>query len=252
MTAVRAHAVVLDIEGTTGSAAHVRDVLFPYARRRLTGWFERHRDDPRLAELLAGVRQETGCPGLGVADAAARLAAWSDADVKAAPLKKVQGWIWAEGYADGSLHGHVYPEVPGVLRGWRADGIALHTYSSGSVGAQLDWFRHTAFGDLSVLLDGLFDLETAGPKNAPDSYRRIRHVLGVPAATCLFLSDSAPELDAAAAAGWHTVGVRRDDDPRDSAVPGHTTVADLTALSVRPAENAGPTPEKNIGKVPSA
>ncbi|MFD9240517.1 hypothetical protein ACFV0D_00985, partial [Streptomyces sp. NPDC059556] len=27
-------AVVLDIEGTTGSLSHVRDVLFPYARGR--------------------------------------------------------------------------------------------------------------------------------------------------------------------------------------------------------------------------
>ncbi|MFE2293855.1 acireductone synthase [Streptomyces sp. NPDC059452] len=252
MTSLRANAVVLDIEGTTGSLAHVRGVLFPYARQRLSGWLQQHRDDPRLTDLLADIRQESGRPGLGIADAAAQLVAWSDADVKAAPLKRIQGWIWAEGYAAGSLHGHVYPEVPEVLRKWRADGISLYTYSSGSAKAQLDWFRHTEFGDLSVLLDGRFDLETAGPKNAPDSYRRIRDMIEVPAGTCVFLSDSGPELDAATAAGWHSVGVRRDDDPRGSGVPDHVTVPALTALSVRPAKDSDRTPEKNTGKVPSA
>lgn len=238
MISLSADAVVVDIEGTTGSLTHVRDVLFPYARERLADWFARHRDDPRLGALLDAVRAETGSPDLRETGALAALAAWSDADVKAAPLKTLQGWIWAEGYAEGDLHGHVYPEVPAVLRRWRADGMRVFTYSSGSARAQRDWFGHTAYGDLTGLLDGWFDLENAGPKNEPRSYRTIGHKTGGSSVPHVFFSDTAYELDAASAAGWTAVGVRRDDDPRGTEVPGHHSVPALDRLHLRSARAA--------------
>jgi enolase-phosphatase E1 len=246
-TSLRTDTVILDIEGTTGSLTHVREVLFPYARERLADWFDDHRDDPRLDALVAAVREETQRPELDAAGALTALAAWSDADVKAAPLKTVQGWIWAEAYAKGDLRGHVYPEVPPVLRGWRADGIRVFTYSSGSAGAQLDWFRHTAYGDLTGLLDDRFDLENAGPKNDPGSYRRISRVIGDPVP--VFLSDTAYELDAATVAGWTGVGVRRDGDPRGTEVPGHLTVPSLDRLHLRPARAADRAHDGTVRKV---
>jgi enolase-phosphatase E1 len=246
---LRAHAVVLDIEGTTGSLTHVRDVLFPYARKRLEDWFRRHRDDPRPAALLDAVRKEAGRPELDATGALSALAAWSDADVKAAPLKTVQGWIWAEGYAKGDLHGHVYPEVPRTLRRWRAGGIRVFTYSSGSAEAQLDWFGHTVYGDLTGLLEERFDLENAGAKNDPDSYRRIGRVIGGSGPPPVFLSDTAYELDAATAAGWTAVGVRRDHDPRGPEVPGHVTVSALDQLCLRSPHAAADGPNADVGEV---
>lgn len=143
MSRFTADAVVLDIEGTTGSAAHVRQVLFPYARQRIAGWFAAHRDTPLHAELVlaTGAADE--------ADAVRTLTGWADADVKAAPLKAVQARIWAEGYADGSLAGHVYEDVPGALAAWADAGIGRSTYSSGARAAQRDWFATTAYGDLT-------------------------------------------------------------------------------------------------------
>ncbi|GAA2557410.1 acireductone synthase [Streptomyces levis] len=246
MTVLDAGVVVLDIEGTTGSLSHVREVLFPYARRELAGWLARHGDEPRVRDLMDSVRRELDRPGLEPDGVAAALAAWSDADVKAAPLKTVQGWIWAEGYAAGHLRGHVYPEVPGVLRAWRAAGIGTVTYSSGSAAAQRDWFRHTGYGDLSGLVDAVFDLDSAGAKTDPASYRAIARVTGERPGRLLFLSDVAAELDAAVAAGWQAVGVRRGGDPRGPAVPGHRTVPSLDRLRVRrpsPSAPSRPLPE---------
>ncbi|MEW2289139.1 acireductone synthase [Streptomyces sp. NPDC047841] len=234
MISVPARVVVLDIEGTTGSASHVHDVLFPFARRRLAHWFAAHRGDPRRDAVLAAVSALTGRAELDEAAAVTVLEQWSDDDVKAAPLKTVQGLIWAQGYADGSLTGHVYREVPGQLRRWRSAGTRVFTYSSGSAAAQLDWFRHTAHGDLSVLLHGRFDLDSAGPKDDPLSYRRISRAIRAAARHIVFLSDTARELDAAAAAGWQTVGVRRSDDERGPLVPGHPTVPALDLLRVEP------------------
>jgi len=227
---LHAEAVVVDIEGTVGALAHVRDVLFPYARARLAEWFRDHGGDPRLEAVVTAVREATGRAGLDEAGALAVLTEWSDADVKAAPLKTLQGWIWAEGYARGDLHGHVYPEVPETLRRWREAGVRVCTYSSGSVQAQRDWFGHTPYGDLSGLFCDMFDLST-GPKQDPESYRAIAGRIGAATAP-VFLSDTASELDAATAAGWTAVGVRRESDARGAAVPGHRTVPALDQLAL--------------------
>ncbi|MBA9049595.1 MULTISPECIES: acireductone synthase [Streptomyces] len=240
MTGPHTEVVVLDIEGTTGSLTYVRDVLFPYARRELAGWFTRHAQESRVRQVAEDVRTELDRPDLDTDGVVAALAAWSDADVKAAPLKTVQGWIWAEGYASGALHGHVYPEVPAALRAWKAAGVRVVIYSSGSAAAQLDWFRHTAYGDLSPLLDGYFDLRSAGSKTDPASYRTLAGAVGAHPGRLLFLSDVAAELDAAVQAGWHAVGVRREGDPRGPAVPRHRTVATLDPLLPGPSSASRP------------
>ncbi|MFF7361824.1 acireductone synthase [Streptomyces sp. NPDC008125] len=220
-------AVVLDIEGTVGSASHVREVLFPFAGERFARWFAERRGTPEAAAALAAVGRRTGIAEPGEEEAVTALLAWTDADVKVPVLKSLQGDIWATGYADGSLHGHVYDDVPGALERWRAAGVPVHIYSSGSVPAQRDWFAHTAHGDLTGLLTGHFDLDSAGSKREPDSYRTIARALGAPPRSLLFLSDTEEELTAAAAAGWRTVAVRRGGDPRGDRLPGHTTIGSL-------------------------
>ncbi|ALO06595.1 2,3-diketo-5-methylthio-1-phosphopentane phosphatase [Streptomyces venezuelae] len=224
----RLRAVVLDIEGTTGSLDHVQDVLFPYARARFASWLAAHRGTAQWRRILDAVADEAGSVE-DEAGALALLERWADADVKTPPLKTLQGLIWASGYADGQLHGHVYADVPPALELWKARGVGRFVYSSGSVAAQHDWFGHTAYGDLRPLLDGYFDLTTAGPKTSPESYDTIARQLGHAPAALLFVSDLGAELDAAATAGWRTAAVRRSDDDR-AAVPGHPAVDSLTPL----------------------
>ncbi|MFE6781617.1 acireductone synthase [Streptomyces sp. NPDC057680] len=233
-------AVVLDIEGTTGSLSHVRDVLFPYARERLATWLAAHRGTAPWQQIVDAVTAHTG-EAQDEASALALLEQWADADVKAAPLKTLQGLIWSGGYAAGELHGHVYPDVPPALECWQTQGTGRFIYSSGSVAAQRDWFGHTAHGDLRPLLDGYFDLTTIGPKADADSYRAIAAELGHAPADLLFVSDVGAELDAAAETGWQTVAVRRPEDDRE-AVPGHKAVASLTPLNSRPGPGSSTAP----------
>ncbi|MFI0902990.1 acireductone synthase [Streptomyces sioyaensis] len=220
-------AVVLDIEGTTGSLTHVHNLLFPYARQRFENWLTAQRNSSQSAELLAAVRNHVGSATLPLGDAIAVLEDWSDTDTKAPPLKTLQAAIWSEGYRNGDLTGHVYPDVPAALERWKAAGSQRYIYSSGAVAAQRDWFAHTAFGDLTPLINGYFDLTTAGGKREPDSYRALTTAIAVRPEATLFVSDVAEELDAAAEAGWQTLAVRRPDDPREAAVPGHRCVAGL-------------------------
>ncbi|MFJ1810536.1 MULTISPECIES: acireductone synthase [unclassified Streptomyces] len=206
-------AVVLDIEGTTSATGFVVDVLYPYSRARFAELLIERADEPAVARAIAQVRELTGGPDADAAAIEKTLNAWLDEDRKATPLKSLQGVIWSEGFARGDLVSHFYEDVVPRLRAWHAAGLRLYVYSSGSVSAQRAWFTNSPAGDLTSLLSGLYDTENAGPKQEPESYRRIAGSTGVAADRLLFLSDRPGELDAARAAGWHAVGVRRPGEP---------------------------------------
>ncbi|HVM65997.1 MAG TPA: acireductone synthase [Acidimicrobiales bacterium] len=216
-----ADAIVVDIEGTTSPTAYVDDVMYPYARERFADWVRAHPDDPAVAEVRAAAGD----------DVAGTLARWSDEDVKATPLKSVQGRIWDAAFAAGELVAPFHPDAVAGLRRWHRAGTALYVFSSGSVTAQRAWFSHSTAGDLSPLVRGWFDTETAGPKKERSSYERISAAIGAPVGSTVFLSDVVAELDAARAAGWRTVGVRRSGDKWWSVgAPGHPEVASFDAV----------------------
>lgn len=231
--------IVLDIEGTTSATDAVHGRLYDYARPRLRGWIEAHADDPEVRSAVARVRADTGATTLD--EVVAALHRWMDGDVKATPLKTLQGQVWAAGFAAGELTSHFFGDVPPALRRWRAAGARLAVFSSGSVASQRPWFRHGDAGDLSGHIDRHFDTVNAGPKRETDSYRRIAEALEAPPEDLLFLSDVPAELDAAAAAGWRTMGVARPGEPGAGADFGpHPTIASFAQLTV-PVGGAGET-----------
>lgn len=188
-------AILTDIEGTTSSIAFVAETLFPYARAALPAYVAAHPE--ACAPILEAVRAIE--PG----DPVATLLRWIDEDRKATPLKTLQGWIWAEGYAAGPFKGHVYPDAAVALRAWHAAGYRLYVYSSGSIEAQKLIFGHSDQGDLAPLFSGWFDT-TSGGKRESASYARIAEAIGEAPGAILFLSDVQAELDAAAASGLRT------------------------------------------------
>ncbi|AZP16601.1 acireductone synthase [Streptomyces aquilus] len=206
-------AVVLDIEGTTSATGFVVDVLYPYSRSRFGALLSQRGGDPDVQRAVAQVREELGDPHADAAAVEKALNSWLDEDRKATPLKTLQGIIWSEGFARGDLVSHFYDDVVPRLRAWHAAGLRLYVYSSGSVAAQRAWFTNSPEGDLTSLVSGLYDTENAGPKQEPESYRRIAEATGVAPSRLLFLSDRPGELDAARAAGWHAVGIRRPGEP---------------------------------------
>ncbi len=234
MSAVRC--VVLDIEGTTSPAAFVYEHLYPYARTRLARWLADHGADEDMARAIEQVRERIGDPGGGpgapLHKVVAALEDWSRRDLKVTALKTVQGRIWAHGFATADLTAPFFPDVIPALRAWRAAGLSLYVYSSGSVDAQRAWFGHTPEGDLRPLVFGYFDTANAGPKKDAASYGVIAGAISCPAPQVVFLSDSAGELDAARAAGWRTAGVRRPSEPNFAAGVGdHPEISSFAGLS---------------------
>ena len=227
---IEIRAVVTDIEGTTSAITFVRDVLFPYARKRLPAFVETHADQPDVQHWLHEAAKEAGFIEASRQEVIELLLRWIDEDRKSTALKALQGMIWKAGYEAGDYVAHMYPEVAARLRQWRADGLRLYVYSSGSVPAQQLFFRHSEAGDLTPLFAGYFDTET-GPKREAESYRRIAAAIEEQPQHTLFLSDIVEELDAAAAAGYKTTLVARAPAVCPAA-SRHRCVADFDAIDI--------------------
>ena len=228
MTEIRA--IVTDIEGTTSSIDFVRDVLFPYARKRLPAFIETRGEQPEVRHWLHEAAQEAGMIEAERQGVVELLLRWIDQDRKSTALKALQGMIWKDGYESGAYRAHLYPEVAARLREWRAHGVHLYVYSSGSVPAQQLFFRHSEAGDLTPLFAGYFDTET-GPKRESESYHRIAEAIGEPPRHLLFLSDIVEELDAAKTAGFRTGWLVREPQPLPTS-PRHPAYRDFDAVSV--------------------
>jgi enolase-phosphatase E1 len=206
---LRTSVVLVDIEGTLGPVAYVQDVLFPYAARRLSAYLEAHRDEPETASLLKEASELSG------EDPFRALEQWQRHDIKAKPLKTLQGRIWAEGYAEGAFKSPLFPDALAALRRWREVGLPIHVYSSGSREAQVLYFRHSEAGDILGLFDGFFDT-SIGAKTASDSYLAISASTETSPRGILFLSDNPAELAAATEAGLQVVHVVKDAQEPDA------------------------------------
>jgi enolase-phosphatase E1 len=226
MTSIRA--IVTDIEGTTSSISFVKDVLFPYARKRLPAYVETHADKPEVQHWLHEAAKEAGLIEASRQEVIELLQRWIDEDRKSTALKALQGMIWQDGYEEGEYRSHMYPEVAARLHAWRGEGLHLYVYSSGSVPAQKLLFRYSEAGDLTPVFAGYFDTET-GPKRETESYRRIVEAIGERPEHVLFLSDIVEELDAAQAAGLKTGWLLRP--PLEMpAQPRHPAYASFDAI----------------------
>lgn len=197
-------AILLDIEGTTTPISFVHDVLFPYSRQHLSSYLKQHAGSPGLVDDLKALNVEFSNDLLQDQNPPPLIEAYVfwliDRDRKSPALKSLQGKIWQQGYADGSLRAPVFIDVRPAMERWIAAGKSVNIFSSGSVLAQKLLFANTDHGDLTQLISNYFDTQV-GKKGERESYQKIAGKLSVETSNVLFISDITAELDAAAAAG---------------------------------------------------
>jgi len=207
-------AILLDIEGTTTPIAFVHDVLFGYAREHVREFLSEN----SAAEDIALLREEHAVdvnegrkPPSQMADYVEWLIAL---DRKSTGLKSLQGKIWRQGYESGSLQSQVFADVAPAFERWRARGLRISIFSSGSVLAQQLLFAHTEVGDLTRFIDSYFDTRV-GKKGEAGSYRRIAEAMDLEPEQILFISDIVAELEAANEAGMKTImSIRPGNEPQ--------------------------------------
>lgn len=209
--------VLLDIEGTTSSISFVHDVLFPFARRLAPSFLETHWSRPEVAEAGKLLLEEANLSHLVPSPSTAfqAIEVLMDRDAKVTGLKKIQGWIWKQGYDSGELKAHVYPDLVDALKKWKSQGLRLFIYSSGSIEAQKLFFGHTIEGNLLPYFEGHFDT-TIGPKVESSSYKNIAASMGTNPSEICFFSDAIKEIQAAKQAGLEVrLTIRPGNPPVD-------------------------------------
>lgn len=220
-TAIRC--VLLDIEGTVAPISFVTEVMFPFIRQHVAEYLSQHWQETDVVALASRIGDEA----LATADeldqfhrqpqsAQSTTVAWvnrlMDRDAKTTALKQLQGQIWKTGFESGQLVAQLFAEVPSVLAAWRALGLDLRIYSSGSIAAQKLFFGHTQAGNLLEWFSAFYDT-TIGGKKESASYQRIAADIGCSASQILFCSDVVDELNAATSAGMQTALSVRPGNP---------------------------------------
>lgn len=207
--------ILMDIEGTTTSIAFVHEVLFPYASKHLASFIQENTATEEVQKALEAVKvtvaEENGV-SIDEQQAISSLHQWIKEDRKHTALKSLQGFLWKTAYESGDYQGHIYPDVVPEWKKWKAKGLDLGIYSSGSVEAQKLLFGYSEEGDLRSYLSAYFDT-TTGHKREAASYQKIAAALEYKPQEILFLSDVEAELDAAKEAGMSVVQLVRPGTP---------------------------------------
>lgn len=228
---MNARAILLDIEGTTTPIAFVHEVLFSYARTHARDFLAT--DPPEVRADVALLREEHEADvsnGHQPPDSIAEYVEWLiERDRKSTGLKSLQGKIWQQGYDDGSLKSQVYADVAPALERWRAQGLSINIFSSGSVLAQQLLFAHTEAGDLTKFIDNYFDTNV-GKKGEAESYRQIAEALKLRADEVLFISDVVAELEAATEAGMQTLLSIRPGNPPQNNAKSYQAIHDFNQI----------------------
>lgn len=224
--------ILLDIEGTVADVRFVYEVMFPFAKKYMPAYLQRTWGEPETRKAMEQVAKDAGfnlfewlsndaAPSESdLQKANDHLQALMAGDSKATGLKQLQGLVWQDGFHRGDLRAELFPDVLPAFRKWKAEGLELSIYSSGSVLAQKLFFGHTTEGDLRPLLSSYFDTLT-GKKQESESYSRIAKELALDPGAILFISDIAAELEAAATAGMLVLAsVREGNKPLDPSYSG--------------------------------
>ena len=238
--------LLLDIEGTTCPVSFVSDILFPFAKQKLSSYIKAYGNDNSQNKAIQEAKKEweedqsersrqlkrqVDLQQISAIDGLIQyLKHLISIDRKSTALKDLQGQIWEHGYNKGELKAELFPETTECLQQWHQHGITLSVYSSGSIQAQKLLYRHTSEGNLEPLFSHWFDTHI-GPKKATKSYTTIISRLNTAPGNIWFVSDNGAECDAARTAGMQTLFSLRDGNP-DRIPRDHKVIQSLREVSI--------------------
>ncbi len=238
---LQAQCVLLDIEGTISDIRFVYDVMFPYAKKNIERFLVENWESLPVQDAVRTVARDAKITSIddwlgpawqkGDNIAVVKLSEHCHqlmaADSKATGLKLLQGMVWQFGFESGALRAELFADVLPSLEEWKASGLDLRIYSSGSVLAQKMFFKYTVLGDLSDLFSAYYDT-TIGTKREAASYERIAAECQIDPAEIVFVTDVHAELIAASQAGMQVVASVR---PNNLSLPAEFTGLTITRFS---------------------
>uniref|UniRef100_A0A182SUN1 Enolase-phosphatase E1 n=1 Tax=Anopheles maculatus TaxID=74869 RepID=A0A182SUN1_9DIPT len=256
-----------DIHLKTGSF-NAFDTLFPYALKNVEEYLKNNWNEDATKTVVAALREQAEEDKKAEVEGVTTISAGDSEDIipeivknvewqmskdrKTGSLKTLQGLVWAKGYKDGTIKGHVYDDVQKAFEQWTESGRKIYIYSSGSVDAQKLLFEHSEQGNLLKYLAGHYDTKI-GAKREKESYESILKNIESSGEEALFLTDVYAEAKAAKEAGLNVVLLDRpgnvelsEEERKEFTVI--TTFSDLAFEQEVPKEENGVAAIANGGK----
>lgn len=238
---LQAKCVLLDIEGTMSDIRFVYDVMFPYAKKNMEQFLIENWESLPVQDAIRTVAHDARIASIddwlgspwqkNKTNAVTKLLEHCQqlmaTDSKATGLKTLQGMVWKFGFESGALRAELFPDVLPALEEWKASGMNLRIYSSGSVLAQKMFFKFTVLGDISDLFSAHYDT-TIGTKKDAASYTRIAAESQFDPTEIVFVTDVYSEWLAASQAGMQVVVSVR---PKNGPLPADFTGLTITSFS---------------------
>ena len=241
MSRLKAQCVLLDIEGTISDIRFVYDVMFPYAKQNMEPFLLKNWESFEVQAAIGTVARDAGIASIndwlgpdwqsGDISAILKISEHCkqlmSTDSKSTGLKILQGMVWQFGFESGALRAELFADVLPALEEWKASGLDLRIYSSGSALAQRMFFKHTVLGDLTDLFSAYYDT-TIGNKREAASYERIAAESQFEPSDIVFVTDIHAEIMAASQAGMQVVASVR---PNNLPLPAEFTGLTITSFS---------------------
>lgn len=220
----RPKAIILDIEGTTTSAAYYPSAVAPYIRNNTENYLRAHWNEDHVQSIVKDLRHQ--------AAQNAEMPKILDKtqgtleDIQKSTLNHIeflfrtntttiallyfQMYIWLDGQMKGQLKTHIFRDVAEMMYKWKTEEqLKIYIYSSARADVQMLMFACTEFGSLLHLIDGHFDSKI-GSKTANDTYQRIAQAIQQPPPSILFLTDDAREARSAKNCNYRVLLVKRE------------------------------------------
>ena len=226
---VKPKVILLDIDGTCGPLSFFPNTMQPYLPNNLRQYIGKNFKSPVLQDIMHRLRLEykrqipkdldhrvdipvhkNGNEGEILNAVFTSFIAQTDEGKKSETILALAWLVWLDGFRSGALKGEVFPDVPGALERWKAEGIMICTISSMiSLGQQM-LFTCSAYGNLDELIDGyLCTKDIEAHKSQKKCYQGICDRLDKDPSDLLFLTDVGKEAVAAKEAGCRSILVER-------------------------------------------
>lgn len=201
-------AIVTDIDNVLVEPDDDKPTLASYTRASLADWLRANASQPSVEALAEAVRAEA--ESADIETVINYTYNWIRDKRQSLELETALGVFWRDAYASADLDNTLAPDAVSALTYWSEDRRALFVFTERPRVAQQALVANSDYGDLADLFAGFFDTRM-GPLDETATYNTIAAALGEIPASVLFVSAVGDRLDAAAAAGWQTCWLTRDD-----------------------------------------
>jgi len=204
--------IVLDIAGTVTPLKFIEETLLPFAVKNAEEFLKSNWEKEEIQSIAKELLPDES--ELDAAKIFEHFKKLTEEKSEEKPIKSLQGLIYKNGYDNGDLKAEIFEDVKNFISTY-SQTKKMAIYSTGSIDSQKMLFANTTQGDLSDFIHNYFD-QSLGLKTDSASYEKIAKELSLSPEEMVFISDSVAENEAAKAAGFTAVLVKREGNPEVS------------------------------------